>query len=171
MPNITNITPPRVPLTDERTGLISREWYRFFLNLFTLTGSGQSDITLTQLSIAILALELALTELQLAPAITPTIEQTFDLQLAPAANTSLLEPTPGAPSSISIGLSPFTYFNNSVYPVDVMVSNGGISNLEISRDGVTFFNTGSYYGMFALSPSDALRVTYVSTPTMTLIPR
>jgi hypothetical protein len=44
-PNITNIPAPRVPFVDERTGLISREWYRFLLNLFTLTGSGQSDMT------------------------------------------------------------------------------------------------------------------------------
>ena len=47
--NITNITPPRVPLTDERTGLISREWYRFFLNLFQLTGNGSNQISLTDL--------------------------------------------------------------------------------------------------------------------------
>jgi len=38
--NTTNITPPRVPILDQRTGLISREWYRFFLNLFTNTGGG-----------------------------------------------------------------------------------------------------------------------------------
>lgn len=37
MLNVTNITPPRVPVIDERTGLISREWYRFFLNLFSVT--------------------------------------------------------------------------------------------------------------------------------------
>lgn len=30
----TPITPPRVPLLDERTGLISRQWYLFFLSLF-----------------------------------------------------------------------------------------------------------------------------------------
>ena len=48
-PNITNITPPRVPLVEERTGLISREWYRFFLNLFFLTGSGQSNASLEDL--------------------------------------------------------------------------------------------------------------------------
>jgi hypothetical protein len=48
-PNLTNITPPRVPLVDERTGLISREWYRFLLNLFFLTGSGQSNATLEDL--------------------------------------------------------------------------------------------------------------------------
>jgi hypothetical protein len=44
--NITNVTPPRVPLTDARTGLISREWYRFFLNLFQLVGEGQNQISL-----------------------------------------------------------------------------------------------------------------------------
>jgi hypothetical protein len=38
MPNITNITPPRVPLSDPKTGLISREWYLFFLSLFNQTG-------------------------------------------------------------------------------------------------------------------------------------
>ena len=48
---LTNITPPRVPLTDERTGLISREWYRFFLNLFTLTGGGQNTTSLTDLQV------------------------------------------------------------------------------------------------------------------------
>jgi hypothetical protein len=30
----TPITPPRVPFFDERSGLISREWYMFFLGLF-----------------------------------------------------------------------------------------------------------------------------------------
>lgn len=56
-PNITNITPPRVPFTDERTGLISREWYRFLLNLFTLTGSGQSAATLEDLQLSPLPID------------------------------------------------------------------------------------------------------------------
>lgn len=49
--NATNITPPRVPLIDQRTGLISREWYRFFLNLFTLTGSGTNQVSLVDLQL------------------------------------------------------------------------------------------------------------------------
>lgn len=52
MPDITSIPAPRVPFIDERTGLISREWYRFMLNLFTLTGSGTSDVTITDLAVA-----------------------------------------------------------------------------------------------------------------------
>jgi hypothetical protein len=43
MPNITQIMPPRVPLVDARTGMISREWYRFFFNQFQKVGdSGES---------------------------------------------------------------------------------------------------------------------------------
>ena len=38
--NTTNITPPRVPFLDARNNQVSREWYRFFLNLFTNTGGG-----------------------------------------------------------------------------------------------------------------------------------
>ena len=52
MANITNITPPRVPFLDASTGNISREWYRFFLNQFQLTGSGRSDITIADVQLA-----------------------------------------------------------------------------------------------------------------------
>ena len=51
MLNITNIPAPRVPFIDERTGLMAREWYRFFLNLFILTGSGNNAITLEELQL------------------------------------------------------------------------------------------------------------------------
>ena len=37
-PNITQITPPRVAMIDERTGAVSREWYRFFYNLYYAVG-------------------------------------------------------------------------------------------------------------------------------------
>lgn len=49
--NTTNITPPRVPLIDERSGFVSREWYRFFLSLFRLTGSGANVTSLTDLQL------------------------------------------------------------------------------------------------------------------------
>lgn len=47
----SNIIAARVPLTDPETGLISREWYNFFYDLFTLTGSGQSDESLIDLQL------------------------------------------------------------------------------------------------------------------------
>lgn len=49
--NITNIPAPRVPFVDGKTGLISREWYRFLLNLFQLTGAGVNPTTLEELQI------------------------------------------------------------------------------------------------------------------------
>jgi hypothetical protein len=49
--NITNIPAPRTPLIDANTGLLTREWYRFFLNLFTLTGSGTNPTGLEDLQI------------------------------------------------------------------------------------------------------------------------
>jgi|ERR1035437_1919983 hypothetical protein len=47
----SNIVAPRVPLTDPETGLIAREWYRFFHNLFVLTGAGQSVMSVTDLQV------------------------------------------------------------------------------------------------------------------------
>lgn len=49
--NVTRIPAPRVPLIDERTGQISREWYRFFLNLFELTGAGSNPVSIDELLI------------------------------------------------------------------------------------------------------------------------
>lgn len=34
---------PRVAITDPRTGLMSREWYRFFGDFFTATANGGAD--------------------------------------------------------------------------------------------------------------------------------
>jgi hypothetical protein len=41
--NPTALTPPRVAFIDERTGAISREWYRFFLSLVTATEANQQQ--------------------------------------------------------------------------------------------------------------------------------
>ena len=39
-PNATQITPPRVAIIDERTGAVSREWYRWFYSLYQFAGGG-----------------------------------------------------------------------------------------------------------------------------------
>ena len=46
-PNITQITAPRVALLDTKTGLMSREWYRFFYNLYVITGAGEGITPVT----------------------------------------------------------------------------------------------------------------------------
>lgn len=162
MPNITNIPSARVDLIDPRTNLISREWYRFFLNLFELTGGGSNDVTLQDLQIGPVPVDASAevdalrTEIGVGP---PTIPpQSFTNYSA-------------QPSAIVLGPSPYTYINNTGYPADIIVSGGGVSLLEFSRNGATFFSTGSFYGMFTLSPYDRLRVTYQTPPQMTLVPR
>ena len=49
--NITNLPSSRVEFIDPRTGLMSREWYRFFLNLFNLTGGGNNQTSLDDLQL------------------------------------------------------------------------------------------------------------------------
>ena len=38
--NPTQITAPRVPIVDPKTGLISREWFRFFNAIYEQLGGG-----------------------------------------------------------------------------------------------------------------------------------
>ena len=44
MLNITQIPAPRVELLDPRTGLMSREWFVFFNNIYTIVGANQGII-------------------------------------------------------------------------------------------------------------------------------
>ena len=57
MLNVTQIPALRVAFIDPQTGLISREWYRFLLNLFTLTGGGNNSTTLEDLQLVPLPID------------------------------------------------------------------------------------------------------------------
>lgn len=48
MPNITQIPAPRVNLVDEKTGLISREWFRFLNNVYTIVGGENRGVILPE---------------------------------------------------------------------------------------------------------------------------
>lgn len=52
MPNISSITPPRVPLVDTTTGHITREWYRFIFELFDAIGGSGENLSLEDLQVA-----------------------------------------------------------------------------------------------------------------------
>lgn len=98
--NITNIPAPRVEFIDPRTGLMSREWYRFFLNLFTLTGSGSNATTLEDLQVEspyasqVASLTETLNNLanasDLAPRYDPTINDLGDVTVTTPANNNVL---------------------------------------------------------------------------------
>ena len=81
----TQIPAPRVPLIDTTTNLMSREWYRFFYNLYNLTGSGSNAASLTdvqlgpsdsQLSTENLVFLSELQGLAVSPANTPQLNRT-----------------------------------------------------------------------------------------------
>lgn len=50
--DITRIPAPRVPVIDGPDGLMSRPWYRYFTNVFTLLGVGQNAISLPDMQVA-----------------------------------------------------------------------------------------------------------------------
>lgn len=58
--NITQIPASRVPLTEANGGMVTREWYRFFQNLFNLTGAGNNNISLSDLQVSPPAYDVAL---------------------------------------------------------------------------------------------------------------
>lgn len=45
MSNVLKFIPPRVPLADPRTGLISREWYLFFQGVYNRIGGAEGPST------------------------------------------------------------------------------------------------------------------------------
>ena len=78
----TPITPPRVPFFDERSGLISREWYMFFLSLFANTAS--ADLLLKGPAVQDTSGEFAnaIQTAQLAAQLGATQAEVADLQTA-----------------------------------------------------------------------------------------
>jgi len=85
MPDITQIMPPRVPLVDERTGLISREWYRFFFNQFEKVGSSVAsleDLQLGPLESDSFGFEIAknITQFAIQPSQDGAIDQIAEMQ-------------------------------------------------------------------------------------------
>jgi len=90
--NITQIPAPRVPLIDERTGYVSREWFRFFNNQFLLTGNGTTSVSIADVELS--SAQAAAVEAEVAVLRT----KIQDLEIAPlptpAATTSSSGPVP-----------------------------------------------------------------------------
>ena len=54
----------------------------------------------------------------------------------------------------------------------LLISDGGITNLQFSRDNVTFFSTGSFRGTFIVLATDILKISFTTgnAPTVTFFP-
>jgi hypothetical protein len=96
--NPTQLTPPRVALIDERSGAISREWYRFFLSLLTATQTNQDEV-------------------ELAPDATSLIA-TYDAMLETLAQTTETQPDGASASDLAVVQSEVQALALSPPPLD-----------------------------------------------------
>ena len=98
--NPTQITPPRVNLIDERSGAISREWYRFFLSLLTATETNQEEVTLAPDTASLLATyDAMLAELAQATETQPEGASASDVAVVQSDIQALESTPPSAPAS------------------------------------------------------------------------
>jgi len=101
--NPTNITPPRVAFIDERSGAISREWYRFFLSLRNATQDNQEQVTLSTDTESLLAsYDAMLAELAQATEIQPDCCASGQAVIASDIQGLSLTPTAAAISALAV---------------------------------------------------------------------
>jgi hypothetical protein len=138
--NITQIPAPRVPVIDVKTGLISREWYRFFVNLFNLTGDGSNTISLTDLQLGPPSLDGFVASITYADVAPPVAEPTSVDDLAPRAELGTL----AAKNSVSL-----TTDVSGVLPT----ANGGANATAVATASVTspLAWDSSAYAQYALT--------------------
>ena len=72
-------------------------------------------------------------------------------------------------SSVTPSGSPYIY--SAPAGGSLIVQGGSVSQIQFSRDGLTFFTTGQTAGMFPLSLGDVLVITYSGAPSLTFVPR
>ena len=134
MPSGTNITPPRVPFIDDRTGAVSREWYRFFLSLFQLTGSGGSDVSLLDLQVGPPTSDLSSSSVQALLPAEPSPAQIGTLASENADNVRMLGFSP-APSPPVVGAPGVVVWNDTDGTLDLGLKGGNVT-LQIGQEEV-----------------------------------
>jgi len=128
-PNPTQLTPPRVAFIDERSGAISREWYRFFLSLLTATQSNQQETVLAPDANSLLATyDAMLAELSNLVESAPddgSAIASLEADVNALEQTVLTQPRAelGTMSALQQADLPWVTFNNSPSPVPTAVGS------------------------------------------------
>jgi len=165
-PNVTltNIPAPRVDFIDPRTGLMAREWYRFFLNLFNLTGQGQNTTSLTDLQvgppsptqedITDLVIEIDSTKMQ--PTQESALEQIAELQKLVEGLAVQTRPELGTMSALQQAMLPWVIWDTTPesVPTDVgtLAWDGGTTlGLQMTANVLGRINESGYYYIKASS--------------------
>lgn len=110
--NPTQLTPPRVAFIDERSGAISREWYRFFLSLLTATQTNQDEV-------------------ELAPDATSLIAS-YDAMLAELTQTTETQPDGASASDLAVVQSDIQALELTPPPANSFASYTGNGSLVLS---------------------------------------
>jgi hypothetical protein len=126
--NTTQIPAPRVPFLDERTGLVSREWFRFLNNQYQLTGGGT-----TSTSIA---------DLEITPALSANVEDELAV-VRTQVEDLMLTPPPALLSPVSFG---------SFYSTETQAATG-----TNTAKAITYNNADTAYGIYR-DPSDNSKI-------------
>jgi hypothetical protein len=136
-PNSTQITPPRVPIIDERTGAVSREWYRWFYSLYNVVGTGTGVIPVASGGTGL-----------------STIPTNGQLLIGNGTGYTLNTLGVGAGISVTNGVGTITVANTGVLSniagTGISVS-GATGNVTITNTGVRSFTGGAT----GLTPSTA----------------
>jgi hypothetical protein len=153
--NITQIPAPRVPFLDERTGLVSREWFRFLNNQYVLTGGGTTATSIADLEITpslaantedeVAVLKTQVEDLYKTPPITPLTPVSYgsffstQTQAAAAINTATAISYNNADAAYGIYRDPS---DNT----KIKVSRPAIYNVQFSvQVDKTSGGTGQFY--------------------------
>lgn len=120
MPNPLNvpITPPRVNFIDPRTGNVSREWYMFFLSLFTLSGGSSVSLDDVQKGPPMLTVDeinviVDKASENLRPSTESTIEQIAELRKQIEALEAQVRPELGTMSQLQQANLPWVTFDTT----------------------------------------------------------
>ena len=170
--NQTQITPPRVPIIDERTGAVSRQWYRWFYSLYTFTGEGSGILPVTSGGTGL-----------------GTIPTNGQLLIGNGTGYTLNTLGAGAGISVTNGLGTITVANTGVLSVSggttgltpaaattgvvtlagkLVIANGGTNATATPTAGGIAYGTGTAYA-FTLAGTSGQMLTSAGagTPTWT----
>lgn len=167
--NTTNIPAPRVPFIDERTGLISREWFRFLNNQFQLTGGGTTQITTADLELApalasqvediIPEIEKEIQALRVTPSVIPPVPEDYAMVYDTTTHTAVAINTAyavtfnttayargirrGSPTSQILCNRPGIY--NFMFSAQIDKTSGGTGNIWLwgRKNGVDIAESAS----------------------------
>jgi len=154
--NPTQITPPRVAFIDERSGAISREWYRFFLSLRNATQETQEQVTLSTDTESLLAsYDAMLAELTQTTEIQPDCCASGQAVIASDIQGLSVTPTAAAISSLAVVQSDIQALSlapaNLSGSVTSVAASGGTTGLTFSGSPITTSGTLTLGGTLAIA--------------------